>query len=1629
VLRTFGKPYEVVVNSSVDYLGYLNVLQRDGMNLVRVFGLGFYEGTPATARYLHPWLRKPASGTALDGLGKWDLAAWDETYFTRFNAFVQACSDRGIVVQLSLFCTFYDDVQWRGSPFHPANNLQGFGPNNRFDCLRPVDANLLAAQQAAVRRIVSDLNRFDNIYYEIQNEPYWNEPGVKDAQEVDFHNRMLETIRSAELGLPSRHLVAHNFPQQSAAMSSDFDAINEHYPAAVEGTPIAGAEALLRDQYSSGKVLALDETDNTSTLQTRLECWMFLLGGGGIYDGLDAHQSVYTATDPAGDNALGSAYRGVLRNSATYAANLNLVALRRNAAWLTGGLPADATLQAMATPGEQYVAYWHHGKSSGTFQLSYNIIDGASFTVAPVVALPEGTWQAVWTRPADLAVLRTEDFTHAGGTRTLVPVTYQQDVALRIDRTGTGHTTPPPFPTGLLASSNADDSITLSWHPVTASDLASYQVYRAEASPVPLDSAHRIAVRPADITSHVDTATVVNTTYFYVVTALDLSGNESAASCEVSARSGIGPTANAGPDQQVVDQDDNGVEAVTLDASASVAGASPILSYAWLSNGAPLASGMLATVTLAAGQYPIELVVTDGNGLQNVDEMVATVITEGLVNGSFEAGFQGWVSAGNQVIEAAPPYTASNGSQLVAFNAGELEPNGILAQTFTTIPGQTYALTFDAAVLAFNTQSQSLQITVAGTGILLTQTLTIDGLGGGTLRWLPQIFTFVANNSTTTLTFTDQSATTNDIDLLLDNVRVTRITTSPNTAPVAVADGFATFQDAPLLVPAPGVLDNDSDAEFNPLTAVVNTAPSHGTLTLVADGGFTYTPAAGFTGADSFTYHANDGSLDSSIVSVDITVNAVVTGILANPSFESNFTAWTTSGNLSLQSAAPYAATDGTSLVAFNDGQAPSNGVLTQAFATAPGQTYILNFDVGVLAYNTNSQQMQVTVTGTGSLLDQSITVTGLGGGRTRWVAQTFNFVANSALTMLTFRDKSTSTTNLDLLLDNVRVTNLASIPNTAPVAVADAYSTFQDVALVIPAAGVLANDTDAEANPLTAVLDVGPSHGSLSLNAAGGFTYTPSAGYTGADAFTYHANDGGLDSNIASVALTINPVVTGVLANGSFESNYAGWTPSGNQSITATNATDGIKLVTFNAGQTKPNGVLAQAFPTTPGQTYTLTFDAGVLAFNTNSQVLQVSVTGSGTLLARTITLTGSGGGATRWVPQSFTFVSNSTTTTLTFRDQSTTTNSIDLLLDNVRVTAPVSVPNTAPVAMADSYAATKDVALVVAAVGVLANDTDAQANPLTAVLDAGPVHGSLTLNANGGFTYTPTAGYTGGDSFTYHASDGSLNSNIATVDLSVNGIIPGTVVNGSFEANFTGWTASGNVFVELAAPDTAPDGAKLVTFNGGQSTPNGVLSQAFATAAGQRYTLAFDVGVLSYNTNSQTLALSVTGSGSLLSRTITLFGVGAGPIRWTPQSFAFVANSTTTTLTFRDQSATTKNIDLMIDNVRVTAVATTPLSAATSALAGAATAAMSTGGALAPTPSLAGTPDAFIIRMSATQAGSYVLERSPDLKTWERVSEMQVTGPGLIEFHDAPGFAGSGPPPPAMFYRIGLQPEPAAR
>ncbi|MFY9586596.1 MAG: Ig-like domain-containing protein [Actinomycetota bacterium] len=98
--------------------------------------------------------------------------------------------------------------------------------------------------------------------------------------------------------------------------------------------------------------------------------------------------------------------------------------------------------------------------------------------------------------------------------------------------------------------------------------------------------------------------------------------------------------------------------------------------------------------------------------------------------------------------------------------------------------------------------------------------------------------------------------------------------------------------------------------------------------------------------------------------------------------------------------------------------------------------------------------------------------------------------------------------------------------PGTAPAANADAFSTAEDTTLSVAAPGVLANDSDADNDPLTAVLQRGPTNAtSFTLNGDGSFTYTPAANFSGTDSFTYKANDGGLDSDAATVTMHVTPV------------------------------------------------------------------------------------------------------------------------------------------------------------------------------------------------------------------------------------------------------------------------------------------------------------------------------------------------------------------------------------------------------------------------------------------------------------------------------------------------------------------------
>ncbi len=313
---------------------------------------------------------------------------------------------------------------------------------------------------------------------------------------------------------------------------------------------------------------------------------------------------------------------------------------------------------------------------------------------------------------------------------------------------------------------------------------------------------------------------------------------------------------------------------------------------------------------------------------------------------------------------------------------------------------------------------------------------------------------------------------------LTDTATITVDVTDVNETPVAVLDGYATPEDTALIVAAPGVLDNDTDPDSDALTAVLDTDVSDGTLVLAADGSFTYTPDLNFNGADSFTYHANDGTLDSNVVTVTITVNA----LNDDPAAVDDADATDSDTALNIPATGVLA----------NDTDPDSDPLTVTGFdaTSALGAAVNVNAD-GSFSYDpTGAAALQA--------LDD-----------TEMVADTFTY---------TIGDGNGG-------VDTATVTVTVSGVNDAPVAIDDAYMTDEDNALIVSAPGVLANDTDIDVEALTVVLDTTTSNGSLTLNADGSFSYTPNANFNGSDSFTYRANDGSVDSNLATVTITVNPV------------------------------------------------------------------------------------------------------------------------------------------------------------------------------------------------------------------------------------------------------------------------------------------------------------------------------------------------------------------------------------------------------------------------------------------------------------------------------------------------------------------------
>ncbi|NQT54005.1 hypothetical protein HQ576_18265, partial [bacterium] len=236
VLVTSGEHYGALLNLDFDFVRYFDALRADGLNHTRLFSGTYREVlksfgitdnplAPKPGRYICPWPRTDQPGY-FDGGGKFDLTKWDAAYFARLHQLMAAARDRGIVVELTLFCPLYRDDLWNASPMNARNNVNGFAACPRTEVLTLKHKRLVEVQLAFTKKVVAELNPYDNLYFEVCNEPYFG--GVT----LPWQHRIADTIVATENDLPNRHLISLNIANGRKRVTKPHPAIsifNFHY--------------------------------------------------------------------------------------------------------------------------------------------------------------------------------------------------------------------------------------------------------------------------------------------------------------------------------------------------------------------------------------------------------------------------------------------------------------------------------------------------------------------------------------------------------------------------------------------------------------------------------------------------------------------------------------------------------------------------------------------------------------------------------------------------------------------------------------------------------------------------------------------------------------------------------------------------------------------------------------------------------------------------------------------------------------------------------------------------------------------------------------------------------------------------------------------------------------------------------------------------------------------------------------------------------------------------------------------------------------------------------------------------------------------------------------------------------
>lgn len=419
--------YGAVMNLDFDYIQYFNELAACGLKITRTFSgiyvepvgaFGIKKNTlaPAPGRFIAPWPRSTEEGYA-NGGNKFDLTKWDENYFSRLKDFVAEAGKRDIIVELDLFSNFYDTVQWRLSPLNSINNINGIGKiRDHKEILSLKHPEILTEQEKMVRKIIGELKDFDNLYYEVCNEPYFGDTIALR----EWEDYMTGIVVDTEKDFAHKHLISNNiqnFKQFVPEPRKGVSIYNFHYAAPPVTVPL---------NYHLNFPLGDNETgfDGIDDATYRMEAWNFILAGGALFNHLDYS---FTADNEDGSYVVEKGQPGggskTLRNQfrilAEFMKSLDFINMKPIGDDLIKPDPAGASVQGLVEEGKVMALY-------------LSVKDSVSVSSSIEINLPAGSYNLTWVDTKTGQNTEESQNGHNGGWLQIKSPEYLNDIALQI---------------------------------------------------------------------------------------------------------------------------------------------------------------------------------------------------------------------------------------------------------------------------------------------------------------------------------------------------------------------------------------------------------------------------------------------------------------------------------------------------------------------------------------------------------------------------------------------------------------------------------------------------------------------------------------------------------------------------------------------------------------------------------------------------------------------------------------------------------------------------------------------------------------------------------------------------------------------------------------------------------------------------------------------------------------------------------------------------------------------------------------------------------------------------------------------------------------------------------------------